>query len=375
MYFIKNILIILNRCVLYTSFFLVLFFFSYKTCFSQQSSPVKVDKVIKSELNQSIPLIGSIKSMKEADISSAVGGVINKIFIVEGDRVKKGQTIAIIDKEKYEWLFNISNSEVLVSESELKTVQLEIIMNNIEINRIESLKGSSVFNLAKYQNLQNYEKSLLSKEKIAESKLNITRNQEYLAKLNLDRSRVRAAFSGVIEKKYVETGEIVNIGSPIVRLISDTFLEIHSEIPSNRARVLVPNYDIKVETSDGISFISQIRAIGVREDSSTRSIPVYLKFNTQLISRKLNIGENLTVFIPVGPGIKALTVHKDAILKREGMSFVYVVVDDIVQIRPVKLGDGIGDRFRVLQGLKVDDLTVVKGNERLRPDQKVKILP
>ena len=53
------------------------------------------------------------------------------------------------------------------------------------------------------------------------------------------------------------------------------------------------------------------------------------------------------------------------------MSLVYIVKEEKAQIKPVKLGDGVGNRFIVLGGIEVGDITVVKGNERLRPGQKV----
>ena len=78
---------------------------------------------------------------------------------------------------------------------------------------------------------------------------------------------------------------------------------------------------------------------------------------------------------PIGPGLKAPTVHKDAILKREGMSLVYIVEEEKAIIKPLKLGDGVGNRFIVLGGIQEGDTVVIKGNERLRPGQKVKPIP
>jgi multidrug efflux pump subunit AcrA (membrane-fusion protein) len=113
----------------------------------------------------------------------------------------------------------------------------------------------------------------------------------------------------------------------------------------------------------------------VRENSNSRTIPVHLSFNNSEISRNLFVGENVNIFIPIGPGRKSPTIHKDAILKREGMSLVYVVENEKAVIKPLKLGDGVGNRFIVLGGVKEGDIVVVKGNERLRPGQNVKPIP
>ena len=118
-----------------------------------------------------------------------------------------------------------------------------------------------------------------------------------------------------------------------------------------------------------------MRALGVRENSNTRTIKIHLSYQNMESKRKLFVGENVNILVPLGPGQEALTVHKDAILKREGMSLVYVVKEEVAQIKPVKLGDGVDDRFIVLNGLEIGDLVVTKGNERLRPGQKVTPIP
>ena len=69
----------------------------------------------------------------------------------------------------------------------------------------------------------------------------------------------------------------------------------------------------------------------------------------------------------------AADMREDAILKREGLSLAYIVKEEKVEIRPLKLGEAVGNRFIVLSGIKENDITVIKGNERLRPGQSVSI--
>ena len=76
--------------------------------------------------------------------------------------------------------------------------------------------------------------------------------------------------------------------------------------------------------------------------------------------------------IPVGEAREVVTVHKDAILNRPNGSVVFVVVDGQAMIRPVMLGESVGSRVAVSDGLAPGDLVVVRGNERLRPGQPVR---
>ena len=339
--------------------------------FSQGAASVEVDAVILESLNQSIPIIGRVVSLKESKIPAAVIGKVQKVLVEVGDKVKKGQVLALIDIERYQWLSEIASAKVSAANAELKSAKAETNINLLDLNRMESLKKSSSFNVANYEKLQSLQISLLAKEEITEAQLQSMIQEEKLADLNLRRATVEAPFDGIIEHKRVEIGEGVGLGVTLFNLVSETLIEVRADVPSKRARILKRDNSIKITTTDNITFSSKIRAIGVRENSSSRTIPVHLKFDSNPISRKLCVGENVNISIPIGPGVQAPTVHKDAILKREGMSLVYIVKEEKAQIKPVKLGDGVGNRFIVLGGIEVGDITVVKGNERLRPGQKV----
>ena len=362
---------------------------SYKICFilltvisilnnkasAQGATSVEVDEVILESLNQTIPVIGRVISLKEADVPAAVIGKIENVLVEVGDKVKKGQVLALIDIDRYKWMAEISSANVNATRAEIKSAKAETNINLIELNRMESLKESSAFNVSKYERLQSLHTSLIAKEEIVEAKLKSALQEEKLAKLNLKRATVKAPFDGVIEFKMVEFGEAVGLGFTLFKLVSDSLLEIEADVPSNRARILEINNNINVSTTDMISFNSKLRALGVRENSNSRTIPVHLTFDSNELSRKLFVGENVNIFIPIGPGLKAPTVHKDAILKREGMSLVYVVEEEKAVIKPLKLGDGVGNRFIVLSGINEGDTVVIKGNERLRPGQAVKPIP
>ena len=360
---------------IYLCFLCIFLYFTNNPAFTQGAASVEVDPVVLQTLNQSVPVIGRVVSLKEAKVPAAVMGRVEKVLVEEGDQVKKGQILASIDTERYKWLANIASANVNAAKAELKSAKAETKINLVELERMNSLKNSSAFNASKYDKLQNQNIALLAKEEIVEAKLNSAIQEENIAKQNLSRATVTAPFNGIIELKMVELGEAVGLGFPMFQLISDTSVEIQADVPSNRARILKENNEIQISTTDNIKFISKVRALGVRENSNTRTIKIHLSYENSETNRKLFVGENVNISVPLGPGQEALTVHKDAILKREGMSLVYVVKEDSAQIKPVKLGDGVGERFIVLSGIEAGDLVVTKGNERLRPGQKVNPIP
>ena len=65
------------------------------------------------------------------------------------------------------------------------------------------------------------------------------------------------------------------------------------------------------------------------------------------------------------------TVHKDAVINRLGENIVFAIADGKAVMRKVVIGDTVGSRFEVLQGLSAGDTVVIRGNERLRPGDPV----
>ena len=353
----------------------ILIFILVKNLFSQQASIVIVDSVISEKINQTVPIIGSLSSKRETKLMASVPGVIDKVFIDEGDIVKKGQLLARIDFNNYKLLFEIAKSNEAKALANFEIAKLKTLNNKLDLDRMTALKGSSAFNKSKFDNLKNIDLIFKSQELVAESELNVKKNQKDISNLNLKKSQVRALYDGIIEDKFIEAGEVVSIGEEMFQLISKNNLEVIAEVPSNRTFALSLEDKIKFTTTDGISLIGKIRAIGNKENTKTRTLKIFLDFNNEPkdIGRNLLSSESVNLSIPIAKGKNLLTIHKDAILKREGMSLAYVVKEDKVEIRPLKLGEAVGNRFVVINGVNLSEQVVIKGNERLRPGQKITI--
>ena len=70
-----------------------------------QQTIVEVDKIIETNLNQTVPIIGTIISNKKSNLMAPLPGKIDKILFEEGDLVSKGKLITRIDYKKYKWLY------------------------------------------------------------------------------------------------------------------------------------------------------------------------------------------------------------------------------------------------------------------------------
>ena len=114
---------------------LTIIFFLNKNAFSQGAASVETDVVVLEALNQTIPVIGRIVSLKEADVPAAVIGKIEKVLVDVGDKVKEGQILALIDIERYKWFAEIASANVAATKAEIKSAKAETNINLIELNR------------------------------------------------------------------------------------------------------------------------------------------------------------------------------------------------------------------------------------------------
>ena len=156
-------------------------------------------------------------------------------------------------------------------------------------------------------------------------------------------------------------------------LVNDTDLEIEVFVPSNRIAGLTPGTVIQVRPADGSSQSATVRGVGAEENATSRTR--LIRFTPEFSgATKFGVGESVDALLPLSVPRDIVTVHKDAVLKRQGMSLVYVVdSESAAQIRPVELGESVGARFEVLSGLEPGETVVVRGNERLRPGQALRI--
>ncbi|MEC7514751.1 MAG: efflux RND transporter periplasmic adaptor subunit, partial [Pseudomonadota bacterium] len=147
--------------------------------------------------------------------------------------------------------------------------------------------------------------------------------------------------------------------------------EIEADVPAERLRGLTPNSLVEARLANGTPITAMVRAVVPAENPRTRSRAVRLMPALDANLEALADQQSVTVMIPIGSSHEVVTVHKDAVNVQGPKRLVYIAVDGTAEVRPVQLGEAVGDRFIVRRGLKVGDQAIIRGNERLRPKAKI----
>ena len=418
--------IFLSKIIILLFFFLLLF--SNKS-YSQSSTPVETDYVVSQPLNQSVPVLGRLISLREAKVPAAVQGKIDQIFAEVGDKVKKKQVLAIIDLDLYKWLAKkssagveaarakLNNARAVTNLNKLELSRLEELkdspsfeveaakaaldnaqaitnLNRLELNRLESLKSSPAFNAAKFEDLQSKMVALKANEAMAKANLNIALQNEKLAShkakyedlqnkisallaneeiamANLNKKIIKAPFNGIVGLKNVSVGEYLEPGEIATTLDARNPIELDFEVPESAISTLNAGTTITTYTRAWGEelFTGKIKSINSRVNKESRSITVRAQIDNP--DNRLKPGMFMIVKLPIFNREEAIIVPEEAIITDGTQRTVYAIEEDTAKAKPVKLGERLLGEVEVTNGLEKTSIVIVGGIQKVRDGTKV----
>ncbi len=336
---------------------------------AQSPALVGVDTVREEPYRQTVEVIGRLVSRRAGVVAARTRGPVGEMRVDVGDRVEQGDIIAVLVADRPRSEKDLRAAELAAAEASLANAQAELRLRRQELNRIQGLRTSPAFSKGNFEDKSQEVMMMESEVKAARAALAQTRAQLRLAEISLDDAVIRAPYPGVVTERHTEAGAYVDVGDPVVSLIDDRHLEVEADVPADRIGGLAPGVPVSVDLAEG-EVTATVRAVVPQENTQTRTRTV--RFAPDLGDRAdLAANQSVTVRLPAGAARNVVTVHKDAILNRKGRTLAVVVAEDTAEVRPVRLGGAVGNRFEVLDALKPGEVVVVRGNERLRPGQKV----
>jgi len=337
-------------------------------------SAVRVDAVIAEPKSQTYPVIGRLVAQRTGDVASRINGAVVEMNVSVGDRVSKGDVIAVLALERLTAQRDKYAAALATRRAMVQTAQAEAAKTAQELRRMSELRQSSAFSRARYEDLQRDVDARQATLVERRSQLKEAEAELDQAAIDLYNGSIRAPYSGVVSEKHTEIGSYVNVGNPVVTLISDTEIEVEAEVPSDRIAGLTPGRIVRFRLDDGTEHRATVRSIIPRENARTRTRPV--RFTPQFGEKfsSFAINQSVTVLVPIGKIEQVVTVHKDAIVHRGPNRVVSVVRNGKAFPRQVTLGAAVGNRYIVEKGLSAGDIVVTHGNETLPPGAAVRVL-
>jgi RND family efflux transporter MFP subunit len=318
--------------------------------------------------------VGTVRAAQTSQVSSQIMGNIVEIRAHEGDRVQRGEVLAIFDDAQPRFAVDQAKAAVTAAENEVSVADSDL-----------ALAGST---LKRYQQL--YEKKSVSPQEFdeikaryqsAEARRDVTRAGQAQANAalaqaqnSLGYTRIGAPFAGVVTEKKADPGTLASPGMSIFT-IEDTH--------SYRLEVTVDEGDIRlvhvgqaapvtIDALGNIQLSGKVVQIVPAADPASRSflvkigLPADARLRSGLFGRaQFARGERPALLIP-----------RTSLVERGQLQGVYLLdANQIAGLRYVTLGKSAGEKVEVLSGLQDGDRLVAAPGERELAGKRIAIWP
>lgn len=314
---------------------------------------VVVAKATAGMLSPRAEFVGTVYFSEVSDVASEVSGGVESVRVEEGQRVKKGEVLVVLDS-------SILSKTIEATRASHGQVLSELERARLDFGRIRNLYREDSIAERVYDEHRFRVKGL---EKKADS---INAEVERL-ETELSKKSVLAPFGGVVIKRHVDRGEWLSPGKTVITLAGDA-VEVVVDVPESVLRFIKRGDGVSVNAG-GAMVRGSVSAVIPRGDISTRTFPVKIKLKNP---GALMEGMKAGVSLPTGEDTKAVLVPRDAVITKFGTQVLFAVVDGKAVMIPVKVIGYTRDSAGVsAQGLTEGMDVVVKGNERIGNGQPV----
>lgn len=302
----------------------------------------------------------SITGRQSVEIRPQVGGVITKVCIDEGAKVKQGQTLFIIDQIPYETALQTAIANVKSAEASVSTAKLTVDSKQILHDQ----------NVVSDFDLQTAKNDLL----VAQAALAQMKAMEVSARNNLSYTLVKSPVNGVTSMIPYRVGALVSssIATPLVNVSDDAEMYVYFSMTENQLlalsrekggvdEILSSMPEVSLQLSDGTTYgeKGKIDAISGLIDAKTGSVSVRATFpNKDGVLRSGGAG---SVIFPYDVN-DCVVIPQAATYEIQNKIFVYKVVDGKSVSTPITVfSSNDGREYIVTSGLNVGDVIVAEG--------------
>lgn len=318
---------------------------------------VGVANVEQRPLSPKLMLVGTVHSRSVADLTTGVSGKL--LWVMEpGTRINAGDTVARLDDTQLQ--LQLAEQQALVEREQITLSRLDR-----NLARLEQLADS--------QNISRTElDDTRSDRDLAKSNLNLAKVRLDIIRDNLSRTLLKAPFNGILIAQQHQAGEDIGPAEPVLTITDPDHLELRLHAPLKHSRRVNVGDDLKVYHSQG-EFIARIRSLIPVSDVRSQTFEARLDLPEEM-ARIINIGELVSMALPIAPATLTTLVPRDAlVLRSSGAAVFRVSAEQTAQRVPVTLGDGEGPWIAVQGELMPGDQVVVRGAETLSEGMKLNV--
>lgn len=302
--------------------------------------PVTVEEVCSGPWEHWITLYGRVQAPKTVNVSADRQEYVQSILVDVGDRVSRGQRLAVLEKSTLQQEYSAQQARV-----------------NEKVGRYRRLKTLQEAGGASTQEVE----AALAEAEEARARLEAFER-------DLEKVSILSPVNGVVLERRIEEGALASPGSPLFVVADLDRLEAELDVAPADAWKIRQGLAARVKTPNGWVDAEFLR-IDPAADSDTGLFKAVLAIPPR---SGLVPGQTVEGQVQDEKIADAITIPYESLQQlEEGKTAVYVVSGDVAQQRIVMTGRQSNGRARVLSGLEPCEVVVVRGADRLFPNAKI----
>jgi RND family efflux transporter MFP subunit len=363
--------------------------------------PVKVDKAFLGDLIMTLKSPGEAYTEKRVAMKAEVGGTVKTLAAAEGRHVREGDLLVELDDREYRLALERLEAQRLQSLSELflerqfsitetppsRDIVDKLAKTQADYDRIAEGFKAGVASQADLEKAQAaLELALIEagrkKDEVQAAAKGLTQAEVdvKIARLNLDKTRIRAPFAGIITDVKISPKERIDPGRELFTLVDISRIKVKAKVLESEVGKVVAGreVDLRFSAFPGRAFRGRIEAVSPVINAEDKTCGVYVAMDNP--AEEIKPGMHAEVEFPTEIYAGRLLVPQQAILVRGGRKLVFAVEGDIAKWRYIEVGLENEKFAEVLPGkepgwgVQAGDTVIVEGHITLAHDTKISIV-
>lgn len=308
--------------------------------------PVETTTVLQGNVSSFYSTTATLEAPQETYVVSRIAGMIESLSVEEGDRVKKGQLLAVIDAKRQQYDLDRSEAEVKIIEQEL--------------NRLHKMSNKEFYSADSLAKLEyNLQAAMARKD---------------LAALQVKESRIVSPIDGVIAKRYVKAGNMAKEFGELFYIINQDELHGIVHLPEQQLASLRLGQEASIFSNQQHKTPVEAKVLRISPIVDAQSGTFKVTLAVPNGDAKLKAGMFTRVELKYDTHENVITVPYSALINQDNIQALYVIDGENANRREVTLGYREGDAVEIISGIKAGEQVVIRGHQNLKDQSLVEVI-
>ena len=353
----------------------------------KEATPVELALVKRSEIAAFLSSTANLRALREVMVATQAEGIVQKVLAEEGDFVKEGQVLCLLDDTQVRIKLQLSEEKLAQAKLQMDKARIrqqkalaQIGHTQAEFERYEKARKEGLVSdkeVATYryklEELTHDERSAVSESKEFQHKVAELEAEIAQSKLDLSRTEVRAPFAGFVTARTVNIGQrlrpldnLFNLGS-----FSPLFADVHLSERDTRSVRPGQSVTVRLGSDDTATVPGRVERLSPIVDQASGTVKV-----TVTIEPKPGFRPGAFVRVDIRTDTKsdAIVIPKRALIEEDGQNYVYIAQNDTAKRIKVELGYQREGIVEIRNGVSPGQNVVVAGQGALKEGGKIKVL-